>query len=214
MDMNMNPTKAEFMQAMKLHNACDYAHKHINAVFKGLPEDMRIELDEWVQGIVLGDARLRFFWGWAVKRGLLPAYAMHNLDMREARYLDADLTCSDFTGTNFTKARVTNCTFEQSVLVNTDFSHAIALECHFTRANAQNAKFSHADLRGAVFRFADLRGADFTQAKLTGASFACTQLEGARFVGCDLRDVRLLNFNDQTVDFTDAILPELQNIES
>ena len=70
---------------------CEPGRNDALAFLAGLPEDSPVDFGEWTQGLLLSHPRMRKYWGWAVRVGIIPAYSMAGLDLRGANLRVADL---------------------------------------------------------------------------------------------------------------------------
>lgn len=89
----MRITKQDLIDA----GACREGVESFEAV---LPEGWSGEWTRLAQEFVLGDPKLRKFWGWAVVHDLIPAYTMRGWDLRGANLQDANLQGANLQGAN------------------------------------------------------------------------------------------------------------------
>src|SRR3990172_1846559 len=121
---------------------------------------------------ILADEFLRYYVGWAINAGVLPARIGANLS-------GADLRGADLCGANLSEADLSGANLRWANLIGANLSGA----------NLRGADLSGADLRGANLiktnlRWANLRGADLRGADLSWATI-CNHTVG---VPDDLRD--------------------------
>jgi uncharacterized protein YjbI with pentapeptide repeats len=100
---------------------------------------------------------------------------------------DLDLSASDCSGINLSRARLPLC-----VAINANLRGADFREADLTGALLRGADLSGADLRGAHLWEADLSGADLSGADLQEADLRHANLSGATFREAHLREARLV----------------------
>jgi uncharacterized protein YjbI with pentapeptide repeats len=129
-----------------------------------------------------------------------------NGDLRGINLDGANLTRSNFSGTDFYKASLVGCDLENSYLRKAKFRDVDLSGSSLISSNLKDAKFRGANLSGTQLGRTKMHRADFTgatliQADLRGASIQSTILRGANL---SQSTVRMADF--YRVDFRDVIL--------
>src|SRR3990172_159240 len=131
---------------------------------------------------ILADEFLRYYVGWAINAGVLPARIGANLsgaDLRGADLCGANLSEADLSGANLRWANLIGTNLIGANLRGANLSGANLSGANLIGANLSGANLRGADLIGANLRGADLRGADLSWATI------CNHTVG---VPDDLRD--------------------------
>jgi uncharacterized protein YjbI with pentapeptide repeats len=116
-----------------------------------------------------GGVELAAFFACVNAAGANFSRAVSGKDYHRVRFRsETESGCSDFTGANFTSAKIP--------------------ESDFNSVRLSGAQFVNADLSGSTFRAAKLSGASFRDANLTGVDFVNADLSGADFTGAILKD--------------------------
>lgn len=165
---------------------------------------------------------------------ILHNYALTDVSLRGAQFIDADLSGSqlvgcDLTGANLTGADLTGAQWSNLNITPTNLTNAELSNANLSDANFQGCVMAGADFTGAVFSSAtNFAGADLSNAKfspgvnLQGVNFADAILNGANLTGANLTGAKfsrsvtaasailskaILKGDDLSgIDFTDAKL--------
>jgi len=118
----------------------------------------------------------------------------------------AELLSSDFSGANFTNAKLIT-TYKEAQISDSNLKNAILMNMNLTGAIIHDTNFSGANLTGANLTNVNImsspmsKGSDFSGANLTGVNLTNVDLESS-----DLTNANLTNANLTNAILTNAIL--------
>ena len=76
--------------------------------------EIKCDLDEYMQAIILGDEIGRQYWGWLVHFGFIPAYSMIRWNLSGANLFRADLSGADLSGANLSEANLSEAKYDDA----------------------------------------------------------------------------------------------------
>jgi len=156
--------------------------------------------------------------------GRLKRISAKNSDWTECDISNGSVKHADFTGSDLTRALLTDTGAGHSVwdnaklemveasglrAYNASFQNASLRGGRFPGGDFSNADFTGADLRHADFTSANFTGAVLTGAKLDGAVFSGAVLDGVNFEGLSLAAVDLSGMDPKALGLTDAQIASL-----
>jgi hypothetical protein len=113
---------------------------------------------------------------------------------------DADLTSSDYSNMDFSRAELSDAYFTVSVLTQANLSNAILINTTIAEAYLENANLSQSELLYTNFSDSDLSGVNlsgtkmfevaFTNANLNNVDFTSADMDGVIFANNDLSNAR------------------------
>jgi uncharacterized protein YjbI with pentapeptide repeats len=127
--------------------------------------------------------------------------------LRQASLLNAIFAMGcDFSGTDFSAARMTGCNLRGAVLSAAKFCAATLDQADCSEARLDGADLSRASAKGALFIKSDLRGGvcaglNWMEAIVQRADLRGTDLRGSNLFGCDLSRIRV----DAQTRFDDSL---------
>ncbi|HIO32524.1 MAG TPA: hypothetical protein EYN25_02960, partial [Candidatus Nitrosopelagicus sp.] len=148
---------------------------------------------------------------WSIEHPDMPKIELKNQDLHGLNFEHLNLSDSDFRGSDFDNAKITNTNFAKANLsdanlLGMDMTGTILTGADLSDANLAGVDFSGMDLTETRLIGTDLSNAVLTGTILTGADISQTNLTGVDFSGMDLSGVRLTGVDLSNENLTDTIL--------
>jgi uncharacterized protein YjbI with pentapeptide repeats len=137
------------------------------------------------------------------------AWRRENSDIREPKFIRADLMGADLTGANLVRADLTDVDLMGANLHQANLTGANLANANLTGANLQESGLANAKLMGA-----NLAGANLIQAVLTEANLTMAILMEANLTSANLWGANLTRTNLTGADLTGAVLMHANLIET
>jgi hypothetical protein len=125
-----------------------------------------------------------------------------------------NLSNSDFRGTNFDTAKISNVNFTRANLSHANLSGMDLTGTILRGANLSNANLTYIDMSGMDLTGTILRGANLSNANLTDIDLSGMDLTGAILAGVDLSDMDLSNAILTNVNLENATLENAKLLDT
>jgi len=155
------------------------------------------------------------------QRKLLQQKLVECGEFQELKYINQDISKSQFCYGDFTRANLTGCNLEESILLGANFKNATLNQVNFKECILGDCCFEHASLKGANFRLCRggrgnalseipcFFGVNFREADLSEADFRTSNFNGADFTGAKMTNTKMMRRDKERLNLSNEQINQI-----